>query len=61
MKKVIISDAQYLADCNDFFAPLDEIAEALNDGEGLNGLSSIELIFIVDANPDMMERIQKYL
>lgn len=61
MKKVTISDAQYLADCNDFFAPLDEIAESLNDGEGLNGLSSIELIFLVDANPDMMERIQKYL
>ena len=61
MKKVIISDAEYLEDCNDFFAPLDEIAEALNNGEGLNGIPSIDLIFIVYANPDMMERIQKYL
>lgn len=56
-----ITDAQYLADCIDFFAPLDEIAEALNNGEGLQGVSSIELIFIVEANPEIMARIQKYL
>ena len=56
-----INKDQYLADCNDFFAPLDEIAEALNNGEGLNGISSIELIFIVHNNAELLERIQKYL
>jgi hypothetical protein len=56
-----VSEQQYLKDCTDFFAPLDEIAEAIRNKEGLQGVTYIELIRLVNSNPIMNYRLQPYL
>lgn len=43
-----------------FFAPLDEICEALDNGEGVNGLSSKELKQLVDINKELKELVNLY-
>jgi hypothetical protein len=43
----------YLEECNKYFAPLDEIQEALDNGEGLCGISNKDLIAIVNSNPEL--------
>jgi hypothetical protein len=37
------TDEIYLTMCNKYFAPLDEIAEALRNGEGLYGISAVKV------------------
>lgn len=56
-----MTEQQYLKDCTEFFAPLDEIAEALINEEGVNGISYTELKFIVDNNHILMTRLSVYL
>jgi hypothetical protein len=52
---------QYEKDCNDFFAPLDEIAEAVRNGEGINGLNHIKVVNLINENPNLNRRIAGYL
>jgi hypothetical protein len=54
-------DHQYFLDNTDFFQPLEQIAEALNNNEGLAGLSKVELQRLVESNPDMKVRLGAYL
>ncbi len=43
----------YLESCTKYFAPLDEIQEALDNNEGLCGLSSVELKSLVNSNKEL--------
>ncbi len=43
----------YLEECNKYFAPLDEIQEAIDNGEGIAGMSAQELRQIVSLNPQL--------
>jgi hypothetical protein len=56
-----MTEQQYLLDCTEFFAPLDEIAEALHNEEGVNGISYAELQFIVSNNIRMKNRLIPYM
>ena len=56
-----ITDEQYLKDCNDFFAPLEQIGEALRNDEGIYGITNLELIFIVNRNEKLKERLMPYI
>jgi len=60
-KNMKSSDHQYFLDNTDFFQPLEEIAEAIRNNEGISGISNQELIALVNSRPDMLERLQKYL
>jgi hypothetical protein len=52
---------QYLLDCNEFFQPLDEVAEALVSMGGLSGLSNAELLARVRSTEGMFERVKPYM
>lgn len=43
----------YLQSCNMFFAPLDEIIEALENNESLYGISNTELNIMVASNSQL--------
>lgn len=43
----------YQESCNKFFAPLDEIIEALENGESLCGLDSSSLNFLINSNQEL--------
>ncbi len=43
----------YLESCNMFFAPLDEIIEAVENQEGVNGMSYNELVNMINFNPKL--------
>jgi hypothetical protein len=50
----------YLDQCNRYFAPLDEIAEALSNGEAVAGVSYSELVGLVRSNPDLNKDLSLY-
>ena len=43
----------YLEECTKFFAPLDEIEEAIINGEGIAGISHQELLAIVNTDTEL--------
>lgn len=43
-----------------FFAPVDEIIEALNNEEGINGLSYVELLGMVAANEELSYYVENF-
>lgn len=47
---VTMQPITYLQSCNMFFAPLDEIIEALANNESLYGISNTELNIMVASN-----------
>lgn len=47
---IIMQPITYLQSCNMFFAPLDEIIEALENNESLYGISNTELNIMVASN-----------
>ena len=56
-----ITEKQYEIDCNKYFAPLDEMAEAIRNKEGICGISFEELENIVNTNKSIKEDIKKYM
>lgn len=48
----------YLEQCTKYFAPLDEIQEALNNREGISGLSYNELVLLVNSKVDLKRDLQ---
>ena len=50
---------EYIEQCNKFFAPLDEIIEALNNQEGIKGISYDELVAIINTNSELADAIRK--
>ena len=48
----------YLEECNKYFAPLDEIQDALENNEGLCGLTYVELHYAVAANPQLQKDLR---
>lgn len=55
-----MNDAKYLELCNKYFQPLDEIAEALENGEGLSGLSYEELTNLCTLNHELKEDLEMF-
>jgi hypothetical protein len=55
------TEIQYQKDCTSFFAPADEIAEALRNKEGILGLSYSNLIIMIKNNEKLKEAVQRYL
>jgi hypothetical protein len=52
---------QYLIECTKYFAPLDEMREALDNREGIARLSYKELLVIVDTTPNLKLDLAKAL
>lgn len=50
----------YLESNNMFFAPVDEIIEALNNEEGINGLSYVELLQMIAANEKLAYYVENF-
>lgn len=50
----------YEEQCNKYFAPIDEISEALANGEGINCMGSKELFSIVESNSELREDLAIY-
>lgn len=50
----------YFESCNIFFSPIDEIIEALNNNEGINGMSNIELIRLVNSNEELKFYVENF-
>ncbi|MBT6472505.1 MAG: hypothetical protein HOK52_14740 [Candidatus Marinimicrobia bacterium] len=50
----------YQEQCTKYFAPLDEIAEAMLNCEGIAGLSFNELYSIIGINKELQEDLCKY-
>lgn len=50
----------YYDACNDFFAPLDEICEAIDNKEGCAGLTHAELLRAVDDNHELAVLVKLY-
>ena len=55
-----LSSTKYTELCNKFFAPLDEIAEALQNNEGLLNMSFRELVFICHNNDELTSDLDNY-
>ncbi len=53
LRDVIMQPITYLQSCNMFFAPLDEIIEALEINESLYGISNTELNNMVASNSQL--------
>jgi len=49
----------YLESCTKYFAPLDEIDEALRNNEGLAGLTNSELVILVNGNKSLKADLLK--
>lgn len=43
----------YLEECNKYFSPLDEIAEAIRNNEGVSGVSNQELLVLCVNNDEL--------
>lgn len=56
-----IAEQQYLDDCTNFFAPADEIAEALRNKEGIWVFSFNTLSNMVNNNEKLKEAVARYL
>lgn len=50
----------YLESNNKFFAPVDEIIEALNNDEGIKGLSHTQLLLILKANNELAYYVENF-
>ena len=50
----------YLESCNMFFAPLDEIIEAVESFEGLSGIDYSELKMLVSTNKELKFYIENF-
>jgi len=50
----------YVEQCTKYFAPIDEIAEALNNNEGICGATNIELKLVVENNSELAADIKAY-
>tara|TARA_R110002111_G_scaffold167314_1_gene233231 strand:+ start:398 stop:586 length:189 start_codon:yes stop_codon:yes gene_type:complete len=50
----------YLEECTKYFAPLDEIVEALHNNEGVSGITYKELIAITTNNTALNNDIAHY-
>lgn len=50
----------YLESCTKYFAPIDEIIEALANNEGLSGMTNKELVMVVTANKSLMSDICEF-
>ncbi|QUL77428.1 hypothetical protein [Escherichia phage UPEC06] len=50
----------YLESNNKFFAPVDEIIEALANGEGVNGLPHAQLVGLVKANKELAYYVENF-
>lgn len=50
----------YLESNNKFFAPVDEIIEALNNEEGVKGLSYIELLCMLSVNKELAYYVENF-
>tara|TARA_R110002012_G_scaffold49804_4_gene128838 strand:+ start:17809 stop:17979 length:171 start_codon:yes stop_codon:yes gene_type:complete len=55
-----MTDSKYLELCNKYFAPLDEISEAIENQEGLMGMSYEELMFICNKNIELSKDLETY-
>ena len=56
-----ITAEQYLDDCKRFFAPCDEIAEAIINGEGLAGVDNKTLLVLIGSNLELDDRVSAYM
>ena len=54
-------DKTYLEECNKYFAPLDEIIEAVMNDEGICGITNEELIGIIKCNKELMKDVYNEL
>ena len=50
----------YEEQCNKYFAPLDEIAEALTNNDGICGISNTELSRLVESNQHLTADLKLY-
>ena len=50
----------YLEQCNKYFIPLDEIAEAIHNQENVAGLSFDELKRVIKFNKELKSDLEKY-
>lgn len=57
---VFMQPITYLQSCNMFFAPLDEIIEALANNESLYGVSNAELNSMVASNSQLAFYINNF-
>ena len=48
---------EYTESCTKYFAPIDEIIEAMDNKHGLSGMTYNELSFIVEGKNDLSEDI----
>jgi hypothetical protein len=56
-----ITAEQYESDCTKFFAPCDEIAEALINNEGVAGVDANTLKALVASNGELDDRVSAYI
>jgi hypothetical protein len=54
------TDETYLIMCDKYFAPLDEIAEALRNGEGLYGISADKIKAYVSDKVELKQDLLTY-
>lgn len=50
----------YLESCTKYFAPIDEIIEAMDNEEGVAGLSFFELKALVESNINLQRDIAEF-
>lgn len=55
------NEIQYQKDCTSFFAPADEIAEALRNKEGIWVFSFSVLTNMVESDEKLKEAVHRYL
>lgn len=51
----------YHEECTKYFAPLDEICEAMENDEGIYGLTNDELYTILENNKELMNDVENML
>lgn len=51
------NEQQYLEECTKYFAPLDEICEAIRNKEGLQGLTYDNVVMIVCSNQELFNAV----
>ena len=50
----------YEEECTKWFAPLDEIVEALNNNEGITGISHNELVLLISCDVSLKLAVENY-
>lgn len=50
----------YLETCTKYFAPIDEIIEALDNNEGVAGISAAELVRVVSFNKGLEQDVRDF-